>query len=86
MSKVVSKPYICYDPEAINNLLKKLDEDPAAAPRGIGQIQFYAEFTKVLMDGTPMNISVEEEGDDPVETDVVDEIVYTAEDDDIESM
>lgn len=82
MSTVTSKPYICYDPEEINNILKKLEEDPSTAPRGIGQIQFYAELTKVLMAGTPMNISVEEEQNEaaaPLE----DDVVYVADEDEV---
>lgn len=67
----VEEVKICFDTNEINNILSRMDNDPAIAPKGIEQIKFYGQIAEVLQKhGEIMSIKVEREvrvpDDEPV--------------------
>lgn len=56
----ITETRLCFDPQAINNLLMRIDTDPEIGPKGISQISFYNDVINTLRyGGKMMNITTE---------------------------
>lgn len=53
---------LCFDPDTINNVLRRIDTDPALAPKGLAQIEFYYHLADILKNGGELiEMTVEKE-------------------------